>query len=319
MKKKVLVCGSSGFIGRNIAEHLSRRNDLKVYGTHFTQPDPEIENMHAIQADLRNLEQVAQAISGMDIVIQAAATTSGSKDIVQQPYIHVTDNAVMNSLILRSVYDHAVSQFIFFSCSVMYPSSNKPLKETDFDSSMEFHPRYQGVGWTKVYVEKMCEFYAGLGRTKHTVIRHSNIYGSNDKFDLEKSHVFGATMAKIMESKNNRITVWGEGKERRDFLFIDDLVEFVELVLQVKKSPFELVNVGSGVAIGVQDLVKTIANCAGKNITIDFDSEKPTINTSLCLDASKAFDNYKWKPKKSLEEGVALTMAWYIKNIDSIY
>ena len=246
MKKKVLVCGSTGFIGRNIAAALSKKDDIEVYGTYQrSKPltDPEIR---MLRADLTEREDVDQVIKGMDIIIQAAATTSGAKDIVTRPYYHVTDNAVMNSLIFRSAHEHNVSHVVFFSCSVMYRSSTTPLKETDFDANEEIYPSYFGVGWTKVYIEKMCQFYSGLGVSKYTVIRHSNIYGPYDKFDLEKSHVFGATVTKVMNNKNGKIVVWGTGEEERDMLYISDLVSFVEIVINKQASRFELCNVGYG-------------------------------------------------------------------------
>ena len=82
-------------------------------------------------------------------------------------------------------------------------------------------------GNTKVYVEKMCEFFSRLGKTKHTVLRHSNMYGPHDKYDLEKSHVFGATVTKVMNSTDGKVNVWGTGEEKRDLLYVGDLVDFI--------------------------------------------------------------------------------------------
>ena len=199
-KQKILVCGATGFIGRNIAEHFSKLEGFEVYGVHNKRPTYEFPNLNWIKADLNNTADVDKILDGVDILIQAAATTSGSKDIVARPYIHVTDNAVMNSLILRSGFEKKISKLIFFSCTVMYQSSNKKLKETDFDANSDIHDNYFGVGWTKVYIEKMCQFYSKLGSTKYTVIRHSNIYGEHDKYDLKKSHVFGASITKVMNA-----------------------------------------------------------------------------------------------------------------------
>mgnify|MGYP001602264447 CR=1 FL=1 len=214
MRKKLLVSGATGFIGQNIAESLAKRDDCEVYGTYLNSKPIDDSRIKMIWADLTNKDDVNRVIQGMDIVIQAAAVTSGAKDIVTKPYIHVTDNAVMNSLIFRAAYEHKVSRVVFFSCTVMYQSSDTPLMETDFDANREIHSSYFGVGWTKVYLEKMCEFYSRIGNTKYTVIRHSNIYGPHDKFDLERSHVFGATMTKVMTAKSGgKIVVWGGGDE----------------------------------------------------------------------------------------------------------
>jgi len=316
MMKKVLVCGATGFIGRNVAEYLANRDDLEVYGTYLDSEPFSNPVIKMFQTDLTNKEQVDEVIRGMDIVIQAAATTSGAKDIVTKPYYHVTDNAVMNSLIFRSAFEHNISHVVFFSCTVMYPSSDIPIKESDFDANQEIYPNYFGVGWTKVYIEKMSEFYSRIGNTKYTVIRHSNIYGPHDKYDLEKSHVFGATMTKVMTAPTDgNIVVWGSGEEERDLLYISDLVDFMELAMDKQESAFELYNVGYGSSISVSELVKQIIYASGKNVGIDNDLSKPSIKTRLCLDTTRARESLGWFPKVSLAEGINKTMNWYKANI----
>jgi len=315
MKKKVLICGSTGFIGRNITEALAKREDLEVYGTHFARPAIEHPNINSVFADLTDTQQVNEIVCGMDIIIQAAATTSGSKDIVNTPYIHVTDNAVMNSLLFRAAYENSVSHIIFFSCTIMYQSSDIPVKESDFNANQEMHSKYFGAGWTKVFLEKQCEFYARMGRSKFTVIRHSNIYGPYDKFDLERSHVFGATMTKVMTCKNGKIIVWGPGTEERDLLYVGDLVDFVEKAVDMQKSDFELVNVGYGRNVSVNELVDKIIECSGRHLAVEHDMSKPHIPTSLSLDVSKASKGFNWKPTTSLKEGIKKTMEWYQANI----
>lgn len=315
MKKKVLVCGATGFIGRNIAEQLAKRDDLEIFGAYFNSKPPNHPKIIPVHADLTKADQVEQMVKGKDIIIQAAATTSGSKDIINKPYIHVTDNAVMNSLIFRAAYENHVSQVLFFSCTVMYQSSEKPLKEEDFNENDEIHSSYFGVGWTKVYIEKMCQFYSRLGRTKFTVIRHSNVYGPYDKYDLEHSHVFGATMTKIMTSKDGKIVVWGPGTEERDLLFVGDLVEFVESAMDNQKTQYELVNVGYGKAIAIKNLVRKIIECSGKIIAIEHDLSQPHIPTRLSLDISLAQKLFNWYPKTNLEDGIKQTMSWYKDNL----
>lgn len=315
MKKKILVCGSTGFIGRNIAEALAEKGEFEVFGTYFSSPALEYPQITSIHVDLTNAEQIDRVVKGKDIIIQAAATTSGSKDIVTKPYIHVTDNAVMNSLIFRAAYENSVSQVVFFSCTVMYQSSETPLKEIDFKANEEIHPNYFGVGWTKVYIEKMCEFYSRLGRTKYTAIRHSNIYGPYDKYDLEHSHVFGATMTKVMTNRDGKIVVWGPGTEKRDLLYVGDLVKFVKLAIDRQQTSYELVNVGLGKAIAIKDLVSKIIEYSGKEIAVEHDLSQPNIPTSLSLDISLAKKLFGWQPDTSLEEGIRKTMAWYRANI----
>ncbi len=221
MTRKILITGAAGFIGRNLLEYFLQGSQYEVYAVYNRVLPPENLKTHSrarlIKADLTNPIDVDRVCRGMDVIIQAAATTSGAKDIVTKPYIHVADNAVMNSLLLRAAHDHKVGQVIFFSCTVMYPKKENPVREEDFNHQIS--KKYFGVGWTKVYIEKMCEFYSSIGETKYTAIRHSNIYGPYDKYDLEKSHVFGATVTKVMTAKDGKIVVWGTGPERRIFYF----------------------------------------------------------------------------------------------------
>lgn len=313
-KKKVLICGATGFIGRNIAESLAQKDEFEIYGTYLKSNPLNNSKIKMIKADLTKKEDVDKAVKGMDLIIQAAATTSGAKDIVTRPYIHVTDNAIMNSLIFRSAYEHKVGQVMFFSCSLMYQSSSTPVKENDFDANKPFNPSYFGSGWTKLYIEKMCEFYSRLGPTKYTVIRHSNIYGPYDKFDLEKSHVFGATITKVMTNKDGKIIVWGSGEEERDLLYVSDLVNFVDSAINKQKTDFEIFNVGYGSSVSVADLVKKIISHSGKDIIIEYDLSKPTIKTKICLDTTKAKNSLGWAPKVSLDEGIEKTIKWHKNN-----
>lgn len=315
MKKKLLICGATGFIGRNMVEYFSALNDFDVIAVSNKRPPFVHPNVKWIRGDLTNPGDVNDIIQGVDILIQAAATTSGSKDIITRPFIHTTDNAVMNSLIFRAAHENGVKHILFFSCTVMLQSSDKALTEEDFDANTPIHPRYFGVGWTKVYLEKMCEFYSCLGKTKYTVIRHSNIYGPHDKYDLERSHVFGATVTKVMTAKD-KITVWGAGEEARDLLYVADLTDFVHKAIDNQQNQYELLNCGAGIAVRIKDLVSMMVEKSGKNLIIEHDLSQPSIPTSLFLDCSKAKELLGWSPSVKLEEGIEKTLKWFKANIN---
>jgi GDP-L-fucose synthase len=316
-KCKVLVCGATGFIGRNVTERFATRPDMDVHAVRFGRPAYNCPGVTWHTADLRKPEDVARVVAGMDVVIQAAATTSGVRDIVERPYIHVTDNAVMNSLLLRQSFESRVGRFVFFSCAVMLPSSPVPLTESDWDANTPIHDRYFGSGWTKLYIERMCEFYARLGVTRHTVIRHSNVFGPHDKFDLERSHVFGATITKVMTAADGRIVVWGTGEEARDLLYVGDLVDFVGQAIEHQGEPFGLYNCGSWHAVAIKDLVRRIVEKSGRTLAVEHDLNQPSIKTSLCLDCTKADRDLGWRPATSLDQGIEKTIAWWKENYGS--
>ncbi len=314
-KKNILICGATGFMGKNISEHFS---NLEEYNVFMVGLKREIDHPNYLKVDLTNKSEVNKLFSEkkFDIVVQAAANTSGSKDIVSKPYLHVTDNAVMNALILQACYDHSVGHFLFLSCGVMYNPDRSPVTEEDFSLDEGIFHRYFGVGWTKVYVEKLCEFYSGLGRTKHTVIRHSNTYGPHDKYDLEKSHMFGATITKVMTANDgDEIVVWGDGSTERDLLYVDDVVDFIHKAIERQQNIYELYNVGYGESISVKDIVNKIVKISGKKLSITHDLTKPSINTKLALISDKAKKDLGWECRISIDDGIAKTIDWYKKNL----
>lgn len=314
-KKKMLICGATGFIGRNLTEYFSKQDKYDIVAVYHNKPPfGQMKNVSWVHADLNNAADVKRVMSGVSVVLQFAATTSGSKDITSRPYIHVTDNAVMNSLLLRECYESNIEHFVFPSCTVMYQPSSTALSECDFSASDEILPKYFGVGNTKVYIEDMCKFYSRFKKTKHTVLRHSNIYGPHDKYDLERSHVFGATVTKVMTSED-KLVVWGDGEEGRDLLHVDDMVDFVNLALEKQNTFYELYNVGCGYATKIKDLVKQITRLSGKTLEIEHDLTKPTIKTTVFLDCSKAKNELGWSPKVSLESGIETTLEWYRENV----
>ncbi|HEY7609066.1 MAG TPA: NAD-dependent epimerase/dehydratase family protein [Alphaproteobacteria bacterium] len=314
-RKRVVVCGATGFIGRNLVEALARTGNAEVVAVHHKRPTYALPSVRWIAADLTREEGAGAAVTGADVVIQAAATTSGAKDIVERPYIHTTDNAVMNSLLLRACHEAGVGQFVFFSCSVMYQPSPTPVRESDLDLRQPLHPRYFAAGWTKLYIERMCELYAGFGRTRCAVLRHSNIYGPHDKFDLEKSHMLGATVTKAMTARDGgALKVWGTGEEARDLLHVADLVRCVELVIERQKAPFALYNVGAGRAVKVRDVVERVIAASGRRLAIEHDLAQPTIPVSLALDCSRIAAEIGWRPEIDLDRGLAETVAWWRAN-----
>ena len=322
-KTRVLIVGASGFMGRNAFNHFSKLDDYDVWCVSYKNPYKcNLTGQQHLTCDVTTqsgIDHIFKNRPKFDVVIQAAANTSGAKDITERPYLHVTDNAVMNSLLLRACYDYDVEHFLFLSCGVMYNPEKSPVVETDFSLDEGIFESYFGVGWTKVYVEKMCEFYAKLGKTKHTVIRHSNTYGPYDKYDLEKSHMFGATITKAMEAKDgDEMIVWGDGSTERDLLYVSDVIDFIQKAVEKQKSKYELYNVGMGESYSVKEIVNKIVKYSGKNLTITHDLTKPSINTKLALNSQKAFEELGWKPQVSIDQGIQKTIEWYKQNIKDI-
>ncbi|MFC1760945.1 NAD-dependent epimerase/dehydratase family protein [Planctomycetota bacterium] len=313
MTRKMLICGATGFIGRNLLEYFGRQANYEVYGTYHDSPPVAFHGVRLVRADLTRREDVERVVRGMDIVVQAAATSSGVKDVIQNPSHHVTDNAVMNALIFRACYDYRVSQVVYFSCTAMYPYSEQPLRETDFDAKQELDPIVFGKAWTKVYNEKMCEYFAQQGSACWTVIRHSHVYGPYDKVDLEQTQNMSSMLAMVLAAPSGgAIEIRGDNSHGHDLLYVGDLVDFVERALDRQQAQYELFNVGGGYMICAEDLVKKIVRASGGDLVIRFNTNQTAVNMSPCLDCNKARELLGWTPETSLDEGLQETISWVL-------
>lgn len=314
-KIKVLVLGGSGFIGSSIVEKFSGDPKYEVTATVHHNLNKLNLNRKLIYhpVDLKDKGEVKLLFikTSPDIVIHAAAVTTGSKDVIERPYLHVTDNVIMNSIVFEQAFLQKIKHVIFFSCTVMYQSNENPQKESDWSAGNEVYPSYFGVANMKMYSEKMCDFFSRLGITKYTAIRHSNVYGPRDKFDLDKCHVFPAMVNKICNAKDT-LEVWGDGKASRDLIYIDDLVDFVDKCIQNQNSKYELFNCGAGYALSISEIIDRIKEAAGKdNLKLVYNNSKPNIPTKVVLNCDKAKDLLGWEMSTTCKYGAAKTVEWY--------
>lgn len=312
MRKKVLVCGASGFIGRNIFESLRNREDIDLFGTCLGDKfscDAELTDI-----DLTKKENAMNVTAGMDIVIHAAAVTSGMDAVKENPERYITDNVRMNTNLIEAAHQNRVSHFVFLSCTVMYPDSSKPLKENEIDLD-NIHPAYFPFADLKVFAEKLCRFYATRERTKYTILRPSSVYGPYDGFVPGKSHVLDATVVRVMNSKSEPIPIWGAGNATRDFLYVYDLVRLIETVINTDiLYQCNVFNAASGVSTSIRELAEMIVRVSGKDLEVVCDPGKKNIDSRTSLDITKAFRYFRWKPLIDLDEGLRQTIDWYLKN-----
>jgi nucleoside-diphosphate-sugar epimerase len=308
--KKITICGATGFIGINLVRKFSKK--YKVYAIYNKKKPFSLKNVKWVKADLRNYKDCLKVTSLSKIIIQAAATTSGSKDIINNPFLHVTDNAIMNSYLLKASYVNSIEKFIFTSCTVMYHHSKKSLSENDVEESRIFK-NYYGVGHTKLYVEKMCNFYSKISNIKFSIVRHSNIYGPYDKFSLTKGHFIGSSIKKAF-LKKNFIQIFGAGNEKRDYLFIDDFLNFLEKLIIKQKNNFEIINCTYGKSFKIIDILKKIIKFSKTQKKIKKIKGK-NINVDILVNSNKAKKLLDWKPNVSIDEGLKKTIKWYQNEI----
>tara|TARA_A100001011_G_C14314489_1_gene847245 strand:+ start:1641 stop:2582 length:942 start_codon:yes stop_codon:yes gene_type:complete len=312
MKKKILICGATGFIGKNFLEKFSQNNKYKVFATYHKKKPFFCKNVKWFKADLRVYNDCQIVTKNIEIILQLAATTSGSNIILKEPYIHVTDNAVMNSYILKAAFHNKIKHFIFTSCTIMYPNSKKKNTEKMVDES-KIYKSYFGAAATKLYIEKICLFFSKISKTKFSIIRHSNIYGPNDKFDIDTGHFIGSSFKKILSKDIKNINIFGSGREKRDYLYIDDLIYFVEKLIKKQTKNFEIFNCSFGKSFSILNVLKKIIKITNSNKTIKH-LKGPNLGIDILVSNQKAKKLLKWKPTISLEKGLRKTFNWYLKN-----
>jgi nucleoside-diphosphate-sugar epimerase len=268
-KQKLLICGATGFIGRNLVEWFSRRPEFEVVAVHHRRAPYTWPNVTWARADLRDAKDVAAILAGVDIVVQAAATTSGSRTSPHAP-ICVTDNAVMNSLLFRAAHDQECG-VVFFSCAVMLPSAKRARRSTDASG---IHPSYSSAGRSST--SKMC------GSTRLSVETHGHPPFQRlqplRQVRPGRSHVFGATIARRY-GRDGKIVVWGSGEGARS-LYVDDLMEMVEAAIDRQASPMRCITAGMARRSRAR-LVRRIVTASGRELAIRHDlSSQPKTSLS---------------------------------------
>lgn len=307
--KKVLVAGGSGFIGTNlILKLLEERVNVKAT-IHNKSSQIQNSNVEFVKADLTNKSDCEKVTKDIDYIFMCAANTSGAAVIEKTPLAHVTPNVIMNSLMLEASHRAGVKKFLFISSNTVYPLTDYPVKEDDVNYKL--YEKYFSVGWMKLFSEKMCEMYSTKIKNPMTtiVVRPGNAYGPYDHFEGENSHVIPALIKKIVE-RQNPLEVWGDGKDIKDFIYVEDLAEGLILAME-KINKFDQINVAGGKPITIKQVLEAILKAGNLNPEIVFNSSKPSMIPIRLINVDKAQKILGFTPKTSLEDGIKKTVDWY--------
>ncbi len=310
--KRVLVTGAAGFIGTHLVNRLTDLGAI-VRGTiHTKNPQYPKTTVEYVNCDLTCPDDCAKACYGMDFVFMAAANSSGASVIEKTPLVHLTPNIIMNARMLEAAYESGVKKFCFISSNTVYPLTDFAV--TEGDVNFEYFDKYFVVGWMKRFSELMCEMYTNkINNPMQTVvIRPGNLYGPFDKFTLRESKVIAALIRRAIEREDPFI-VWGDGLDVKDFLYIEDFVEGLILAFE-KINNFQPINIASGKPVTIRDVLKIILDVAEhKNVSINYDSSKPTMIPKRMIDITLMSEITKWTPSTELRDGIQKTVDWYRK------
>jgi GDP-L-fucose synthase len=311
MKKNLLVTGGSGFIGINLLKELSKLKKYKITATYFKAKNfYKVNQVNYVKTDLENLRNCLKICKNMDIIVMCAANSSGAAVMEKTPLVHLTPNVRMNLNMLEAAYSQGVGKFIFISSNTVYPVSNFAMKETD--AKFNFFEKYHVVGWMKRFSEIVCEIYSKKIKNpmKTIVVRPGNLYGPYDKFDPEKAKVIPSLITKIV-NRQNPINVWGNGKDLKDFLYIDDFCRSLTKIINLN-TDFNTFNIASGKSITVKEVLKILMKIENlKNTRVFYDLSKPTMIPKRLISISKIKKEFAYKSLISIEEGLKRTLNWY--------
>jgi GDP-L-fucose synthase len=303
---KIFVAGYRGLVGSALIRRLEQE------GFHnLLKPDRS-------QLDLAD-ERAVQNFFAQEkpaIVIVAAAKVGGIKANNDFPVEFLLDNLWIQNNVIHAAHDAGVRKLLFLGSSCIYPKfAPQPIPETALLSG-PLEPTNEAYAIAKIAGIKLCQAFSREYGANFISAMPTNLYGPNDNFDLETSHVLAALLRKAHEAKMRKarkLIVWGSGKPRREFLHVDDLASACLYLLEHYDLP-EIINIGCGEDISIRELAELICDVVGFDGELAWDATKPDGTPRKLLDITK-LRNLGWQPTIPLREGIAQTYGWFLKNV----
>ena len=302
---KIFIAGHGGMVG----SALVRRLEASGFTNLLTRDRSRL--------DLRNESAVAEffAEEKPDVVILAAAKVGGIKANNDYPVEFLLDNLRIQNNAIRSAFQTGVGKFLFLGSSCIYPKlAPQPISETALLTG-PLEPTNEAYAIAKIAGIKLCQAYARAYGANFISVMPTNLYGPNDNFDLETSHVLAALLRKAHEAKTQNqkeLAVWGTGEPRREFLHVDDLAAACLLLLEKYDSP-EIINIGCGEDVTIRELAELICDVVGFRGELAWDETKPDGTPRKLLDVTRIRE-LGWNPTIPLREGIAHAYDWFLAN-----
>ena len=302
---KIFVAGHRGMVGSAVMRRLK------------TEAFSNLVTRERAQLDLTNESAVAKFFEQErpHIVLAAAAKVGGIKANNDYPVEFLVENLRIQNNIIRSAYENGVRKLLFLGSSCIYPKfAPQPILESTLLSG-PLEPTNEAYAIAKIAGIKLCQAFSREYGANFISAMPTNLYGPNDNFDLETSHVLAALLRKAHEAKtrnDRKLVVWGTGKPRREFLHVDDLAAACLLLLEKYDSP-EIINVGCGEDISIGELAELICEIVGFDGQLAWDTTKPDGTPRKLLDVSK-IRALGWRPAITLQDGIKATYDWFVAN-----
>lgn len=304
-QSKIYIAGHRGLVGSAI---LRKLKSLGYSNLIFkTRDELDLQDKKGVEGFFE--------LNRPEYVFLAAAKVGGIKanDDFSAEFLY--DNLQIQLNVIHSAHLYKVKKLMFLGSSCVYPKyAEIPINENSLLTG-KLEETNESYAIAKIAGIKMCESYRKQYGSNFISIMPTNIYGPNDNFDLDTSHVFPALIRKVLEAKDeglSAIDLWGTGEPKREFLHVDDLANACVFLMDNYNKP-SLINVGTGKDISIKDLLSLIMEIAGYRGEIKHDLSKPDGTPRKVMDVSKLFD-LGWKPEISLRDGIKHTIDWYLEN-----
>ena len=302
---KIYVAGHRGLVGSAIVRNLEERGFTNIIGkTHK-------------ELDLTRQDEVERFFETEkpEYVFLAAAKVGGIQANNTTPAEFIYDNLMIETNIINSAYKNKVKKLLFLGSSCIYPKfAEQPIKE-EYLLTGELEPTNEAYAIAKITGIELCKFYRRQYGCDFISAMPTNLYGINDNFDLETSHVLPALIRKFHEAKINNteeVVMWGTGKPLREFMYVDDLADaLVHLMLNYSDEIH--VNMGTGKDLTIGELAEIVKEVVGYKGKIVNDLSKPDGTPRKLLDVSR-LESTGWKYKTELKEGIKKVYEWYLEN-----
>lgn len=308
-RSKIYVAGHRGLVGSAILRKLEKEG----YENLVVRTSKEL--------DLRDKQQVDTFFETEkpEFVFLAAAKVGGIVANNEFPADFIRDNLMIQTNVIDASYRNQVEKLLFLGSTCIYPKlAPQPLKE-EYLLTGPLEPTNDAYALAKIAGIKMCQSYNKQYGTNYISAMPTNLYGENDNFDLQSSHVMPALIRKFHEAKlsnQSSVEVWGTGTPKREFLYSDDLADAC-VYLMNHYNEDEIINIGVGEDVSIKELAETVQRVVGFEGELKFDTTKPDGTPRKLVDTTK-INQLGWKADVKLEDGISLAYEWFLNNTETL-